>query len=269
MAATYYLRKSVSLFLGFLALSSDHAHSQATQATTPRSPNSDRQWIISRYHEPVFGAHLNNNRLTTLDIECRDSQFHEPDITVTLVIREFASGSLNPTGDFIAYVVAGDKTLTLPMKRIGEADGTTEFRYFARGSVAFENMLNLSDAIDSARKLTVSASGGSGGAGTEAFEYAATSGDDVKDVVRHCSPAAVAARHEVEDNRDINALLTLDASANGKCRGGSGDSPATQYACDERTEYEDRLAALGMCYGRPGEFGYQMQWHRCGPTDAK
>lgn len=57
--------------------------------------------------------------------------------------------------------------------------------------------------------------------------------------------------------------------ANGRCRGGSGDDPATDKACEARDALGRRLEALGRCYGRQGEAGYQKRWHRCGPTSSR
>lgn len=51
---------------------------------------------------------------------------------------------------------------------------------------------------------------------------------------------------------------------NEKCRGGSGDQPETQESCDRRETLGKQLAVIGWCYGRNGEYGYQMKWHRCG-----
>jgi hypothetical protein len=48
------------------------------------------------------------------------------------------------------------------------------------------------------------------------------------------------------------------------CRGGHGDSPETMKACDRREVITAKLEALGLCYGREGEQGYQMDWHICG-----
>lgn len=50
---------------------------------------------------------------------------------------------------------------------------------------------------------------------------------------------------------------------NSRCRGGSGDSSDTWKACDRREAIRAKLDAVGWCYGRPDEAGYQMSWHRC------
>lgn len=62
---------------------------------------------------------------------------------------------------------------------------------------------------------------------------------------------------------DARSLIKLWTEANTLCRGGSGDAPATRFACDRRQGYGQRLAELNWCYGRRGEQGYQMRWHPC------
>jgi hypothetical protein len=66
-----------------------------------------------------------------------------------------------------------------------------------------------------------------------------------------------------------STLVDLWIVANGQCRGGSGDDPRTPAACDRRQALGHQLDALNWCYGRRGEYGYQMQWHRCGPTSTR
>ncbi|GGA59732.1 hypothetical protein GCM10011385_11890 [Nitratireductor aestuarii] len=61
-----------------------------------------------------------------------------------------------------------------------------------------------------------------------------------------------------------DGMLVRWHERNGKCRGGSGDSTDTWRSCDEREYTDTALTAMGWCYGRPGQFAYQMQWHRCG-----
>lgn len=60
-----------------------------------------------------------------------------------------------------------------------------------------------------------------------------------------------------------NGMLVRWHDQNGKCRGGSGDSQETWQACDARDHTQKSLAAAGWCYGRQGDYGYQMEWHRC------
>ena len=67
-------------------------------------------------------------------------------------------------------------------------------------------------------------------------------------------------------------LITQWREQNGACRGGSGDSDETLAACDLREAIGSKLQAAGWCYGREGEYGYQMDWHACdvgkGKVDA-
>lgn len=51
---------------------------------------------------------------------------------------------------------------------------------------------------------------------------------------------------------------------NGKCRGGSGDSPATMAACKERDAVVSSLHERGWCWGKPeDQYEYQKSWQRC------
>lgn len=61
-------------------------------------------------------------------------------------------------------------------------------------------------------------------------------------------------------------LISQWQDENGTCRGGSGDSPLTLSACERREAIGSKVQAVGWCYGREGDYGYQMQWHACGPT---
>lgn len=58
-------------------------------------------------------------------------------------------------------------------------------------------------------------------------------------------------------------LISQWQGENGSCRGGSGDSPQTMVACERREAIGTKLQTVGWCYGRDGEYGYQMQWHAC------
>lgn len=62
---------------------------------------------------------------------------------------------------------------------------------------------------------------------------------------------------------DATGLLQLVEMANGLCRGGSGDRPETEIACQVRDDLVRRLRDVGWCYGEAGQAGYQMRWHRC------
>lgn len=57
---------------------------------------------------------------------------------------------------------------------------------------------------------------------------------------------------------------------NSQCRGGSGDDPATQRACDQRDALTRKLGEAGWCFGHkddPDAAAYQ--WHRCTPSSLR
>ncbi|NTB86840.1 hypothetical protein [Agrobacterium tumefaciens] len=62
----------------------------------------------------------------------------------------------------------------------------------------------------------------------------------------------------------IERLLGQYDAYNDICRGSSGDEKATQSACDSRGEVSMLLGREGLCYGKDGQAGYQMKWHKCG-----
>ena len=78
------------------------------------------------------------------------------------------------------------------------------------------------------------------------------------------APAAVA-----QSVPAAQRMIQLERDANTRCRGGSGDQQVTWEACGERTAYGRVLGMMGWCYGRQGEAGYQMQWHRCIATSIR
>ncbi len=61
----------------------------------------------------------------------------------------------------------------------------------------------------------------------------------------------------------VASLMAQWYDQNDRCRGGSGDDPATGQACDEREVTGGKIDALGWCYGEDAEYGYQARWARC------
>lgn len=59
------------------------------------------------------------------------------------------------------------------------------------------------------------------------------------------------------------ALLAIEGELNSMCRGWSGDDPHTGKVCDVRDSMHKLLGTMGYCYGKQGQAGYQMQWHKC------
>lgn len=54
---------------------------------------------------------------------------------------------------------------------------------------------------------------------------------------------------------------------NNTCRGSSG--PASDKACKQREITSGKLSSLGWCYGKNGQVGSDMWWHRCGPNSLR
>lgn len=59
-------------------------------------------------------------------------------------------------------------------------------------------------------------------------------------------------------------LLNTWLRQNEDCRGGSGDDPATDVACEARERTGEALTRAGWCYGENAAYGYQMEWLPCG-----
>ncbi len=68
---------------------------------------------------------------------------------------------------------------------------------------------------------------------------------------------------------NADAVIRLERDANSRCRGGRGDAQETWEACGAREAYGRVLNMLGWCYGRQGEAGFQMSWHRCQPNSNR
>lgn len=67
-----------------------------------------------------------------------------------------------------------------------------------------------------------------------------------------------------EPGGEAKKLVDDIATLNSRCRGGSGDSPATQAACTDRDKAMKRLQALGWCWGPEDAVGADKRWVRCG-----
>jgi hypothetical protein len=62
---------------------------------------------------------------------------------------------------------------------------------------------------------------------------------------------------------DIAPLLERERWLNGKCRGGSGDDPATADYCAVRDRAVEQLQAKGWCWGPPEQIEALKQWRPC------
>jgi len=63
--------------------------------------------------------------------------------------------------------------------------------------------------------------------------------------------------------QEASRLIERWHRENSSCRGGSGDAPETLVACSARERIGHDLAKLNWCFGKRGQFGYQMEWHSC------
>lgn len=61
----------------------------------------------------------------------------------------------------------------------------------------------------------------------------------------------------------VQALIEQWTAQNSLCRGGSGDKPETQDACEKRQQTGRALDALNWCYGTKTQMAYEMEWHPC------
>lgn len=62
---------------------------------------------------------------------------------------------------------------------------------------------------------------------------------------------------------DVAKLITREKDLDEKCRDGSGDSPDTQEACDERDALFSEIKSKGWCWGPGDKPEYQKDWMPC------
>lgn len=62
---------------------------------------------------------------------------------------------------------------------------------------------------------------------------------------------------------EVALLIAKEEKLNDKCRGGSGDDPATAKACDEREAVLAEIKAKNWCWGNDGQVGADRVWERC------
>lgn len=188
---------------------------------------------------------------------CTDGGRGSPDLSVEVVV--WASSPLSKAVQ--ARMVAGSAAPLLLNSVGAEARDGNVLRWTGVGQDAFTTAKEVADAISEGASIRVQAPGGGL---QEVFPADVQNGRAVVDVVLRCAPSVIGIRSRVARQRDPASLITLSDDANSRCRGGSGGEDATWIACAERSEIGERLQALNWCYGRQGEAGYQMSWHRCG-----
>jgi hypothetical protein len=69
--------------------------------------------------------------------------------------------------------------------------------------------------------------------------------------------------HTVDAQTAAAELIQLWQDANERCRGGPGDSPKTDAACDERERFSSRLGQIGLCYGIAYQSSADRFWRPC------
>jgi hypothetical protein len=57
-------------------------------------------------------------------------------------------------------------------------------------------------------------------------------------------------------------LIARARDLDNRCRGAEGAS-ASSKVCEDRKAAFKALNAIGWCYGKVGQVGYQNEWHRC------
>ncbi len=59
-------------------------------------------------------------------------------------------------------------------------------------------------------------------------------------------------------------LLTAESMLDGICRGSASDNEDMRgYSCQARQVVVSALDKLGWCYGKTGQIGADMRWHKC------
>jgi hypothetical protein len=74
------------------------------------------------------------------------------------------------------------------------------------------------------------------------------------------APTVVRAQAE---GQAIADLISVERALSGMCRGWSGDDKHTDEVCSVRDKMEQALNKMGYCYGKAGQVGAEMRWHRC------
>jgi hypothetical protein len=61
----------------------------------------------------------------------------------------------------------------------------------------------------------------------------------------------------------VRTLIEQTRAVDAQCRSGDPGDPKTAAACKRRQGDAARLNRLGWCYGKRGQIGADMDWHRC------
>jgi len=232
----------------------------AVLCISPTLSRAEQDWKKQNGPQAVFTAAIWTDNYARLVVECRSPAFLAPELAITLVPP---SGGIEVnTAEIVATFTAGNETASVPMVKVGEGAAGSAYRWTGVGAKGVALLRKVS-AEATPGPLTVTLPGWS----PISFKSSYNSLQAMEDVVIRCMPSVVRARRTAGEMTNIKALITLSDDANDKCRGGGVED--VMMACSERSEYSERLHALGICYGKSGEAGYQMQWHRCGSTSIR
>lgn len=61
----------------------------------------------------------------------------------------------------------------------------------------------------------------------------------------------------------INEIVYVALTLNGICRGSGGDDSLQMSICEVRDHLFGVLTRRGYCYGKKGQIGAEMAWHKC------
>jgi hypothetical protein len=81
--------------------------------------------------------------------------------------------------------------------------------------------------------------------------------------------AVLTARAQQAVPPDIAPLLERERWLNGKCRGGSGDDPATADYCAVRDKAVEQLQAKGWCWGPAKQVETLKEWRPCAASSGR
>lgn len=62
----------------------------------------------------------------------------------------------------------------------------------------------------------------------------------------------------------VEHLFDIEKDLDTLCRGSAEGGVLRDDICEVRDKAVKALYSLGYCYGKEGQAGYQMKWHRCG-----
>lgn len=214
------------------------------------------RWRQENGTQRVFSAAAWGSNSTRMVVECRTPAFSSAELGLTV-----AGGDWHEGRDGTLRLRSGDAAFEVPVARLDQGGGSIAYRWVTGDGKAVEHLARFAqNALGLLRVETPDGAAATFGQSEGGF-------DRLADTVARCLPSVVRVRARAAETRAIDRLITLERDANDRCRGGSGDDVLP--ACAERSEYGERLYALGMCYGREGEAGYQQQWHRCGPRSIR